>query len=147
MKGMIFFRYSVDEIDIDNESIRSVADDEDDLMDNGDYRADQSDNDDKEESQVDNDLNSQQSGISQPTTFIAVAKKKTPEPMQDEFLSDEDQCVIIQPETRAVTLHVIGLLERVFFFSTSVVNSCVICVVSVLLMLIYRQKSTNMGVV
>ena len=118
MKRVICFRYPVDEIDIGDESIRSVAGDEDDLMDDEDYRADQSDNDNKEEVQVDNSLNYQQSDNSQPTTFIAVAKKKTPGSTEDEFLSDEDQCVIIQPETRAVTL--IGFLERVFYL----LNKC-----------------------
>jgi hypothetical protein len=45
-------------------------------------------------------------------------KKKTIAPIQDEFLSDDDQPVIIQPETRALTL--VGLLERVF----NLLNRC-----------------------
>jgi hypothetical protein len=45
-------------------------------------------------------------------------KKKTIIPIQDEFLSDDDQPVIIQPETRALTL--VGLLERVF----NLLNRC-----------------------
>jgi hypothetical protein len=36
----------------------------------------------------------------------------TIQPSEDEFLSDDDEPVIVQPETRSITL--IGLLERVF---------------------------------
>ena len=41
-----------------------------------------------------------------------VVKKKRIRPIQDEFLSEDDEPVIIQPETRSITL--VGLLERVF---------------------------------
>jgi hypothetical protein len=41
-----------------------------------------------------------------------VVNNKTVQPIQDEFLSEDEEPVIIQPETRLITL--IGLLERVF---------------------------------
>jgi hypothetical protein len=41
-----------------------------------------------------------------------VVNNKIVQPIQDEFLSENEEPVIIQPETRLITL--IGLLERVF---------------------------------
>ena len=66
-----------------------------------------------EETQQNNDLDSSQSYQTQRTSItVAVLNKKTIRPFQDEFLSDDDEPVIIQPETRLITL--IGLLERLF---------------------------------
>lgn len=97
-----------------NEPIRSVADDEDDLMDEEDRCSDHSNDEGGEEPQANNDSNSSRLDRSQPTTSkAAVPKKKTIGAFIDEFLSDDDtQPVIIQPETRALTL--VSLLERVF---------------------------------
>ena len=64
-----------------------------------------------EETQQNSDLDSSQSYQTQRTTItVAVLNKKTIRPFQEEFLSDDDELVIIQPETRFITL--IGLLER-----------------------------------
>ncbi len=41
-----------------------------------------------------------------------VVNNKTVQQIQDEYLSEGDEPVIIQPETRLITL--VGLLERVF---------------------------------
>jgi len=106
------FRFPIDEVDVDdNESVHSVGGDEDDLLDDEDQKANQSDDD--EETQQNSDLNSSQLVQSQPTTLtIMVLNKKRIQPIEDEFLSEDDEPVIIQPETRLITL--VGLLERVF---------------------------------
>ncbi|CAF4088679.1 unnamed protein product [Adineta steineri] len=46
------------------------------------------------------------------TSTIMVVKKRRIQPIYDEFLSEDNEPVIIQPETRSITL--VGLLERVF---------------------------------
>ena len=111
------FRFPVDEVDIDdNESIHSIGGDEDDLLDDEDQQAHRSDDD---ETQENNDLNSSQLHQTQPTTLaVVVLNKKTIRPIQDEFLSEDDEPIIIQPETRLITL--VGLLERTF----NLLNRC-----------------------
>ena len=67
-KAMNHFRFPVDETYIDdNESIHSVVDDEDDLMDSGDRYLNQSDDEHDEETQMTNALNRSQLDQIQPT--------------------------------------------------------------------------------
>ncbi len=117
MRKMNYFRFPIDEEDVDvNESIQSVGGDEDNLLDDEDQQADQLDDD---ETQENNDTNSSQVDQIQPTTLtVALLNKKTIRTIQDEFLSDDDEPVMIQPETRLITL--IGLLERTF----NLLNRC-----------------------
>ncbi|CAF4210816.1 unnamed protein product, partial [Adineta steineri] len=94
----------------DRESIRSLNADEDDLLGEEVLHTVQSD---EEEIEDNNEQNSSQLDQVQSTTStILVVKKRRIQPIYDEFLSEDDEPVIIQPETRSITL--VGLLERVF---------------------------------
>jgi hypothetical protein len=108
---MIYFRFPIDESDANiNESIQSVGGDEDDLQDDEDQQTNQLNNDETPES---NDMTSSPSDPLQPTTLaVVILDKKPTRSIQDEYLSEDDEPVMIQPETRLISL--VGLLERVF---------------------------------
>ncbi|CAF1551639.1 unnamed protein product, partial [Rotaria sp. Silwood1] len=105
------FRFPIDEASIiNNESIHSIGGDEDDLLDDEDQYAQQLND---EEPQENIHFASSQHDQIQPTgSTVVVLNKKISRPFQDEFLSEDDEPVMIQPETRLITL--VGLLERVF---------------------------------
>ena len=68
---------------------------------------------DDSETEDNNDLNSSQVIQLQSTpSTVTVMKNKTVQPIEDEFLSEDEETIIIQPETRLITL--VGLLERTF---------------------------------
>ncbi|CAF4109877.1 unnamed protein product [Rotaria sp. Silwood2] len=104
-------KFPIDEASIiNNESIHSIGGDEDDLLDDEDQYAQQLND---EETQENIHLASSQHDQIQPTgSTVVVLNKKISRPFQDEFLSEDDEPVMIQPETRLITL--VGLLERVF---------------------------------
>ncbi|CAF1563864.1 unnamed protein product [Rotaria magnacalcarata] len=107
----IYFRFPINEYDVDlNESIQSIAGDEDDLLDDEEQQEDQLDDDETPEN---NDINSSQlDQIQSSTSTITTRNVKVARPIQDEFLSEDDEPIMIQPETRLITLF--GLLERTF---------------------------------
>lgn len=110
------FRFPVHETDVDfNESIQSIGGDEDDLLDDEERQEDQVDNDETPET---NDINSTQSHQNELSTSTATLSLKITMPMLDEFLSENDEPIMIQPETRLITLF--GLLERTF----NLLNRC-----------------------
>ncbi|CAF4382551.1 unnamed protein product [Rotaria sp. Silwood2] len=111
-------KFPINEDDVDvNESIYSVGGDEDDLLDDEDPDENQWNNDETEEEE--DDMNLSPLGQIQSTTLTVVMFNKKPiQTTQDEFLSDDDEPVMIQPETRLITL--IGLLERIF----NLLNRC-----------------------
>ncbi|CAF1391925.1 unnamed protein product [Rotaria sp. Silwood1] len=104
-------KFPIDEASIiNNESIHSIGGDEDDLLDDEDQYAQQLND---EEPQENIHLASSQHDQIQPTgSTVVVLNKKISRPFQDEFLSEDDEPVMIQPKTRLITL--VGLLERVF---------------------------------
>jgi hypothetical protein len=105
-------RFPVVVASIDNdESILEVIEDEDELDDDEDENQDQSANEDEEEN-ANNSNTSQSSSIRVTTSDIVVRKQKSNRNIQDEYLSDNEQQNVIQPETRSLTL--ISLLERTF---------------------------------
>jgi hypothetical protein len=108
---MIYFRFPIIESDANiNESIQSVGGDEDDLQDDEDQQTNQLNNDETPES---NDMTSSPSDPLEPTTSaVVILNKKPTRSIQDEYLSEDDEPVMIQPETRLISL--VGLLERVF---------------------------------
>ncbi|CAF3687586.1 unnamed protein product [Rotaria socialis] len=110
-------KFPIDEGNVDvNESIQSVGGDEDDLLDDEEQQADQSGDD---ETQENNDMTTSPFDQIQTTAVTTVVhNKKIIQPIQDEFLSDDDEPAMIQPETRLITL--IGLLER----TLNLLNRC-----------------------
>ena len=108
-------RFPIVQMQIDNDgSISDDIGDEDELDDDEEKPLDQSVNEDEEERHIHSNPSQQDSnGV---TTSNSVVRKTKPiEHIQDEFLSDDDddQSIIVQPDTRALTL--ISLLERTFY--------------------------------
>ena len=91
-----------------------IAEDEDELLDSVDQLTVQSEDEASEDRSEIIDLNVSQASGTQRTSNTNATRKKTPtQSFQDEFLSDDDTpAMMIQPETRSITL--IPLLERVF---------------------------------
>ena len=74
---------------------------------------------DDDETSGNNDINSfQLDKIQSSTSTITKLNVIVARPIQDEFLSEDDEPIMIQPETRLVTLF--GLLERTF----NLLNRC-----------------------
>ncbi|CAF4150225.1 unnamed protein product, partial [Rotaria sordida] len=109
------FPINEDDVDV-NESIQSLGDDEDDLLDDEGQQANQLDNDETQEN--DNINLSPLNQIQSTALTVVMLNKKIIESTQDEFLSDDDEPVIIQPETRLITL--VGLFEHTF----NLLNRC-----------------------
>ncbi|CAF4032008.1 unnamed protein product, partial [Rotaria sordida] len=110
-------KFPINEDDVDvNESIQSLGGDEDDLLDDEGQQANQLDNDETQEN--DNINLSPLNQIQSTALTVVMLNKKIIESTQDEFLSDDDEPVIIQPETRLITI--VGLFERTF----NLLNRC-----------------------
>ena len=120
-KGMNYFRFPVDEDNIDgNISIQSVDSDEDDLLDDEEQQVDQSDDN---ETQENNDLHSSHLDQIQLTmSTVTMVHKTTIQAIRDEFLgdddNDDDEPVMIQPETRLI------ILNGFFECTSNLLNRC-----------------------
>ena len=111
------FRFPSDgAVDDDDVSMESIGDDEYDSQDSDEQASEQSDHHEWDDEGDDHSPESNHSGSSQSvemqSTTVKVTKRRTTHQVHDEFLSDDDESVNVQSETRAITL--VGLLQRVF---------------------------------
>ena len=106
------FRFPIDDADNDDLSIESIGDDEDDLQDSDEQASEKSDDDEDDEDSYESNHSSSSQSVEIQSTTVRATKSRATHQVHDEFLSDDDESVNVQEETRTITL--VGLLHRVF---------------------------------